>query len=260
MNYLLTVVLLFMTGSCSKDAPSENEDLAAVKYRSQINQRVHIETQEVFALDLKQYHTLVQIRTLENRKNELEAAIEGGDERLIPVLESVMLEINTHVDRLTEILDLTCTVLKMKAERLVSEAREGNDDAQAELERLEAEFEKCGIDVWDYYWASHSDFLFLKIGREGTDGGCQDPGRDWNCKALFNEGVLRINILEGQQRPDLIRLVTPEGEVLSVGEEIGQSEEFEGVGQIALELEAIDDALIEIRTEDHTYQRPVQIR
>ncbi len=191
MNYLLTIALLFLVGSCSKDTPAENEDLASVEYQSRMNQNEPNVTQKVFELDLHQYHMLGQIAKLKERKRRLEVEIEGGNENLIPVLESIVIELRTNYEILDGTLDLTCTLLKLRYEILVSQVSEGNTMALDELLRIKEALEYCGIAVEDYLYEVFEGHPIMYLMSWGSK--CS-PGREWKCKNMMDEGKLLLNI------------------------------------------------------------------
>jgi hypothetical protein len=257
-NYVTMIALIFLGISCSHQDLAENEELASVEYRSRTDQEREPE-QEVFELDLHQYYVLGELVALESKKTELQRAIEGGDESLIPILESVQNTINRYMGQLAEIRDLTCLILEQKLKRLKARAEEGDEEAWEEMLDLKEEFETCGLSIGDYFRSATSLFLYATI-REKVRGGCQDPGEEWNCKANFKEGRLVVNVLASQGQPDEIQLVSPDGEVMSVAEDIGPHEDFENVHRMSLQLEATERALLQISTGGQTYQRPIEVR
>lgn len=257
MNYLLTIALLFLVGSCSKDTPAENEDLASVEYKSRMNQIETNVSQEVFELDLHQYHTLAQIAKLKERKRRLEVEIEGGNENLIPVLESVVIDLRTNYGILDGTLDLTCILLKLRYEILVPQVSEGNTVALDELLRIKEALKDCGIAVEDYLnevFEGHPIMYLMSWGSKCS------PGREWKCKNMMDQGKLLLNIEERLANRTTLRFKSATGEEISNGRMVGNHGQLRGIVQFEIELRQIEIGILEISNENGRYEIPVEVR
>ncbi len=262
LNYLLTIVLLFLIGSCSKDTPVqdiENEELAAVEYKSRLyqNEEEEEEVQEVFELDLHQNYILGQIAKLNERKRRLEVEIEGGNENLIPALESVVKELHINHGILDGTLDLTCILLKLRYEILTQQVTEGNTKAIDELLRIKEALENCGIHVEDYLikvFGGHPIMYAMSWGSR-----C-NPGREWKCKKMMNEGKLLFNIEEELANRTTLRFKSVTGEEISTGRMVGNHGQLRDIAQFEIELRQIENGVIEISNENGKYEIPVEVR
>ncbi len=258
MNYLLTIALVLMVGSCSKERPAENDDLAAVDFKSRIDQEKE-KTQEVFELDLHQYQVLGQLATLERQKRELEEQIEGGDEKQIPVLETVMVKININTDFLKAIHESSCDYLRTEQRRLDKLVREGKKEHKSELEEVNKKVKQC-----DEGYTQTPLYIYPPLPRvsgEGGGGGCFDTGPEMGgCKHILNEGKLLINTLDSQEEVRRVQLQTMQGEVISEGNPLGKHSTLEGVSQIGIEITALENGVLEIVKGNSKYRSEVEIR
>jgi len=260
MNYLLTIVLLFLTGSCSKDTPVqdfENEDLAAVEYKSRLYPKEKEDVKEVFELDLHQNYVLGQIAKLKEKKRRLEIAIEDGNKNVIPALETVVIELHTNYGILDGTLNLTCTLLKLRYEILTLQVREGNTKAIDELLRIKEALENCGIDVEDYLNKVFEGHPIMYVMSWGSR--C-DPGREWKCKNLMTEGKVLFNIEEELANRTTLRFKSATGNEISTGQKVGKHGQLNDFSQFEIELRQIENGVIEISNENGRYEIPVEVR
>ncbi|NNE77061.1 MAG: hypothetical protein HKN31_08310 [Pricia sp.] len=258
MNYLLALSLLCMVASCSKETATENEDLAAVEFRSRINQKEQEETQEVFELDLHQYYVLGQLVDLKGKKERFEGEIERGNRNLIPVLESFQKQNRMYFQRLAEIKDLTCWLLEIKIENLRKRAEEGDKEALEELLNLDEGYESCGLNINDYFSFAISTFIYAKVG--GNIGGNCDPGIDWDrCIPKMKKGTLIVNYPDKQAGGQEIYFKSTSGKIISKGKMVGAHSELRGVQQMAIELTSVKQGILEFKGSNGSFEQAVNI-
>lgn len=253
MNYLVTAVFVLLLGACTNQDPSIDEELEATEFKGKENQ----EKQEVFELDLRQYFVLNNIEDLENQKRKFIEQIEGGNEKVLPQLERVIDQLRNNYSSLENILDNTCALLKMRFEVLTALAEEGNSGALDELLKIEGKLERCGISVEDYLFdlfEGHPVMFALSIGSRCS------PGHEWKCKNIMNSGKLLINVEEELADRTEARFKTAGGEVISTGTIIGEHDELEGILQIELQLEQIEEGVIELSTSSGPLEVPIEVQ
>lgn len=253
MNYLLTAIFVLMLGSCTKENQAADEELRTTRLTGE----KYPERQEVFELDLKQYAVLNSVEDLENQKSELMEQIEAGNEELLPELESVVGELRTNYSALGNILESTCTVLRLRFAVLTEQLEEGDLEALDELSDIEGKLEKCGIDVGNYLFEifeGHPVIYAAVIGSRCS------PGHEWKCKNIMNQGKLLINVEEELAERTEARFKTADGEVISTGRMVGVHDDLEGILQIELELHQIDEGIVEISNGNGYFEVPIEVQ
>lgn len=257
MHYLLSFVLLFVIGSCSKEAPAENEELAAIDFRSRIDQ-VDERPQEVFKLDLHQYFVLAQLAELERQKRALEEEIEGGNRKKIPILESVMGQISSYDSTLASILDRSCSFLKFREQQLKMEIILGNKDAREALEEVQRKLRGCGLSLPGYKREA-LETLILAVRVGGKVGGNCEPGIEFDrCIPKMDSGMLLVNSIDAQDGTE-VTFKTTDGRVISGGKLTGEHAELEGVWQTAIELEPITNGLLEFKGRTDSFSQTIKV-
>lgn len=258
MNHLLVIALSFVIGSCSKEMPIENEELAATDYKSRIDQKSGA-VQEAFELDIHQFYLLGQLARLENEKSKLEEAIENGDVEKIPMLESVLEQIRENNKNLGNVIASTCSFLRIRKRILQMQVLSGDRSKRDELKEVSEKVKKCDLEDW-LSGNFIEDTIILAIVGEGRVGGCKDPGGDWGCKHLLNRGELLVNVIESQEGVRQIQLKSGQGQVISTGKFVGDHQSLEGVQQLAVPIDKISQGYLEITKGSNRYQAGVEIR
>ncbi len=254
MNYLILIALTLFGASCSKQDPTENEELKALDYRVRISEQT--ESQEIFAIDLQQYYTISQISILEQTKKELVEQIEAGNKNLLPELESITKKLLWHYNSLENTLDTTCLLLKLRYEVLSSKISEGNQDALDELLRIKQDLENCGINVDVYLF---DIFKGSPIMYAASWGSKCSPGKEWKCKNSMREGRLLINIEERLAQDTEVQFKSPDGKVISTGKLLGNHSDLKGMVQIEIELSQVSEGTLEMSSEAGKIPIPIEI-
>lgn len=261
MNYLFTVVFVLLLGSCTNESHPVEEQLAATDFKSHKAQEQE-ETQEIFALDMRQYYVLGQIAFLERQRKEFEIGIETGNEKLIPELESTMRKIDDLTNELKEILATSCSFLKLRAQLLKTDVLLGKDGAREALEEVQRKLEKCPkkLDVLiDFALETHE--IIMAITRGGDIGGACKPGIDWStCHERMQEGILHINYLDNQSGGHKVNYKTAGGKIISRGEMISEHPLIEGVQQMIIELSPIDNGSLEFIDRNGSFEQAINVR
>lgn len=263
MNYVLAIALLFTVGSCSKETSVqdvENEALAALEFRSRID-REEEKPQEVFELDLRQYHVLDEIGKLEQRKRNLEEEIERGNRNLLPDLEIVVKESQIYFENLNAVLESTCALLRIRqlvVERQMNDANDENFRVLfQELFDINEKLKDCGKDGQDYVADVFEGKNIMYVMSWGSK--CH-PGQEFKCKNLLNQGKLLINVEEELAERTQPSFKTDGGEIISNGKFIGHHEELEGIAQFELDLKNTKSGVLEIGTELEIIEVPIEVQ
>ncbi len=254
MNYLIVIALTLFGVSCSKQDSSENDELKSIDYRARTFEQT--ESQEIFVIDLQQYHTINQISILEHTKKELEEKIEGGNENLLPELEAVIKKLLERYNSLENTLDTTCLLLKLRYEELSSKVSEGNQDALDELLRIKQDLENCGINVDNYLFEIFKGSPIIYAASWGSK--CS-PGKEWKCKNSMREGRLLINVEERLAQDTEVQFKSADGRVISTGILLGKHNDLKGMFQIEIELSQISEGILEVSTEAEKIPIPIEI-
>lgn len=257
MSYLFTVVFVFLLGACTNEDQPVYEELISTKGMAQEQE----ETQAIFALDMRQYYVLGQLALLERQKNEFELGIEAGNEELITGLESIMGIMESYTNELMEILENSCSFLKLREQLLKTDVILGKDGAKESLEEVQRKLEKCPRKLDTLIGeALETQMIILAIKRGGDIGGACEPGIDWStCQERMQAGILLINYIDTQNGGQEVNYKTTEGEIISRGEMIGEHPTIEGVQQMAIELSPIDNGSLEFIDRNGSFEQAIMV-
>lgn len=258
MNYVLAFVLIFTLGSCSKESAVqdvESEELAAIDFKGKwFLEQEKEEAQEIFAIDLQQYYLWVQRASLEKQKSELEEQIEGGDENKIPIWETIVEQININTEKLASIFENSCSYLEFREQQLENALENGDESAERKLVELRSKL----WDVCNYNVFETQTVTLMIVG--GKIGGNCAPGVDFvTCIPKLGAGTLLINSIDELGGYEEVYFKSSEGEILSEGEVIGHHHEIDGVSQIAIELEPIQNGILEIKSERGSFSKVINV-
>ena len=257
MNYLLAIAFVFTVGSCSKEKPAENEDLAAVDFRGRMSHEIQ-EPQKILELDLHKFYVLNQLAKLDFEKRQLEELIDGGRKDLIPKLELTMKSFSEYETQLLDIQKAICSFLGFIADELAELASAGDSDAEKKLWEMDEKLKECGIEV-SYAYFEISGVNYATLPKTNTVGGCKIPKRAFKaCDVPLSLGG---HIVLTNDRLDQIIIKSGKGQTIGKAELIGKSKVIDGYYEYALTIaSSIGSQLsMEVSKKDEIYNVPIVV-